>query len=159
MQVDGPPSDLPPTVLARAALLRRWVAVAPVWLLVHGRSMHPVLRDGWEVRVAPGTRPRRGEVWAFTNPDGAIVVHRCRRPGEGVHLFAGDAYLVADPPVRDEVLIGRVSAVRGAGTERALTWRDGITWRLANTRRVLRARVTCRSDQVRAEGGHELPLE
>jgi hypothetical protein len=145
VRVDQPPSEPDVSVLASAALLRRRVAVEPMWLPVRGQSMRPALRDGWEVRVEPATRPRRGEVWAFYGPDGVLVVHRCRRVRDGVHRFAGDALPVADPPVRDGHLIGRVSAVRGAGAEHTVTWRDGMLWRATYARRSLRVRLARRS--------------
>ena len=157
--MDQSGDELSSTVRASAALLRRRVAVEPVWLPVRGGSMHPTLRDGWDVLVTPAARPRRGEVWAFYNPDGVLVVHRCRRSTEGGYLFAGDSYLVADPPAVDEQLIGRVAAVRDARRERTLTWRDGVTWRVSNARRALRSRATRRSDGSGGAQGDEVPFE
>lgn len=139
---DLPASDLPAQVRAAASLMRRRVAVEPVWLPVHGTSMQPAILDGWDVQVVPASRPRRGELWAFCNPEGDLVVHRCRRSADGAYLFAGDARLIADAPVRDEQLVGRVSAIRGPGATHAVTERDRLKWRARNARRALRARMS-----------------
>jgi hypothetical protein len=139
--MEQPPTEVPAVVRTRAALLRRRVSVAPLWLPVRGPSMDPTVRDGWEVRVVPGSRPRRGELWAFYNPDGVLVVHRCRRSNDGVHLFAGDAVLRADPLVSDELLVGRVTGLRGGGATRVVTRRDRLTWWVTNTRRAIGSRV------------------
>jgi hypothetical protein len=146
--VEPPPTEVPAVVRTRAALLRRRVSVTPLWLPVRGPSMDPTVRDGWEVRVVPGSRPRRGELWAFYNPDGVLVVHRCRRSNDGVHLFAGDALVRADPLVRDELLVGRVTGLRGEGPTRVVTRRDRATWWVTNARRAigLRARVFRRAE-------------
>ena len=136
-----PSSDLPAQVRATASLMRRRVAVEPVWLPVHGASMQPAILDGWDVQLVSASRPHRGELWAFCSPEGDLVVHRCRRSADGVYLFAGDARLIADAPVRDEQLVGRVSAIRDAAATHTVTERDRLKWRATNARRALGARM------------------
>jgi hypothetical protein len=121
---------------AMARLLRGRVEAGPqLWLPVGGGSMGPTIRPPGNVLLAPGRRPRRGEVWAFVGVDGAIVVHRCeRRAGPG-YVFRGDGMVVADPWVPSARLIGRVVAVADALGQRRLGAADR---RLATGRTLLR---------------------
>jgi hypothetical protein len=146
-------------VRATAALLRRRVAAQPLWLPVHGMSMQPSILDGSEVQLVPASRPRRGELWAFCSAAGDLVVHRCRRFENGAYVFAGDAQLIADAPVRDEQLIGRVVALRSAGATRTLTARDRLVWRAKNACRTVGVRRKRRSDDDVGAEDDELTLE
>jgi hypothetical protein len=95
-----------------ARLLRTRARAEPLWLDVSGRSMGWSIPGGGRVRIDPvATEPRRGEVWAFCDGRGEIVVHRHRATSGGAHRFQGDARVRADEPVATERLIGRVSAV------------------------------------------------
>jgi hypothetical protein len=100
------PTTRDPSVTAR--LLRERARSEPLWLDVSGRSMGRSIPDGTRVRVEAAASPRRGEVWAWCNEAGEIVVHRSRGVGTRGHRFQGDAVVRADPPVADARLIGRV---------------------------------------------------
>src|SRR5260221_14607722 len=78
-----PSSEPPKRARATAALLRRRVATQPLWLSVRGTSMEPSILAGSEGQLVVGSRPRRGEVWAFCSEAGDLVVHRCRRFEDG----------------------------------------------------------------------------
>jgi hypothetical protein len=97
---------------AVARLLRQRVTAGPeLWLPVEGRSMWPTIHPPARVQLAAAVRPRPGEVWAFVDAGGAIVVHRCdRRAGAG-YVFRGDGLHRADPWVPVERIVGRVVAV------------------------------------------------
>jgi phage repressor protein C with HTH and peptisase S24 domain len=131
--------------MVAADLMRQRVATNPLWLPVHGMSMQPSIVDGTEVKLVPGSRPRRGEVWAFCRAEGDVVVHRCRRRETGGYVFAGDAQLIADAPVHDDQLIGKVVAIRGEGASRAVTGRDRWIWKAKNAHRALRSRLEART--------------
>jgi hypothetical protein len=84
-----------------------------MWIPVSGRSMGWSIPDGARVLVEPGGAPRAGEVWAFCDAHGTVVVHRARRPTSPAHWrFQGDARVRADPPATADRLVGRVVAVR-----------------------------------------------
>ena len=91
---------------AVAGLLRRRVTAGPeLWLAVDGRSMWPTIHPPARVQLATAARPRPGEVWAFVDAGGAIVVHRCdRRAGAG-YVFRGDGLRRADPWVPAERVV------------------------------------------------------
>jgi hypothetical protein len=82
--------------------------------------------DATKVLVEPAPSPRRGEVWAFCDDRGEIVVHRCRgRVGELLR-FQGDTRVRPDPVVVDEQLIGRVVALDPARSP--MTWGAPAAW-------------------------------
>ena len=58
-------------------------------------------------------RPRIGEIWAFVDDNGRVVVHRCMW-NRSVHAlrFRGDAVCSLDAPVSSGHLIGRVAEGR-----------------------------------------------
>ncbi len=101
---DPAPHD--PFVTAR--LLRERARSAPLWLDVSGASMGWSIPSGTRVLVGASAPPHRGEVWAFCNDTGDIVVHRCRRATGDRFRFQGDARVRADEPVASSQLIGRV---------------------------------------------------
>jgi len=120
------PGVADPTTIAR--LLRQRAATGPeLWLAVEGRSMWPTIRPPARVQLAAAPRPRVGEVWAFVDPGGAIVVHRCdRRTGAG-YVFRGDGLRRADPWVPAERVVGRVVAVVDGRGIRAMGDADRVT--------------------------------
>lgn len=79
------------------------------------------------VQLAAAARPRTGEVWAFVDAGGAIVVHRCdRRAGAG-YLFRGDGLRRADPWVPAERVVARVVAVVDGRGVRPMGGADRVT--------------------------------
>ena len=76
--------------------MRPWIpvialtlALAPLGVVhpvrVSGRSMEPALREGewhWALRAWASHRPRRGEIWVVTGPQGASVKRVLGLPGE-----------------------------------------------------------------------------
>lgn len=102
-----------------------------LWLDVSGTSMGRAIVGGGSVLVGPRPRPRVGEVWAFCDDAGRIVVHRCRGRAGGAWVFEGDAVGRRDAPVAADRLIGRVGAVRDAeGRVRRLGGADRV-WGVA----------------------------
>jgi hypothetical protein len=95
-----------------ASALRLTVASKPLWLDTSGHSMGRTIVPGSEVLVVAAQRPRVGQVWAFCNDAGLVVVHRCRGRRAGHFVFEGDATGHADRPVDTNRLVGRVAAVR-----------------------------------------------
>lgn len=93
---------------AVAAVLRKRLEREPVWIPVDGDSMGRTIRPPAKVLVVAADTPRWGEIWAFTNDDSTIVVHRCRGTVDNLHSFHGDGQLSRDRPVGPERLIGRV---------------------------------------------------
>lgn len=104
--------------------------------------MGRTIRTDSEILVSASDEPRFGEVWAYCNPDGMLVVHRFVRQQQGLFYFQGDAHW-PDPPVPRDLLVGRVLRVRHRGSERRLGTRDRVT---GGTRLVLlgRARALAR---------------
>src|SRR4051812_41371438 len=111
---------------ARARLLRRAAAREPLWIEAHGTSMGRTIPTGSSVLVTRSSTPRRGEVWAYCDASGAVVVHRYRCRTHAGHVLQGDTRTHGDAPVGDEQLIGRVRAVRRDGLLRSLGWRDRV---------------------------------
>ena len=85
--------------------------------------------------ILPGSRvlldevpaPSLGEIWAWCQPDGEIVVHRSLGRGRRGYRFQGDARRDLDPPVAPERIIGRVTAIEYRGMRRTLGWQS--RWR------------------------------
>ena len=102
-----------------------------------GRAMP----GGSRVLVVPGERMRRGQVWAFVEDDGRVLVHRFRRRAGDLHWFQGDANEHPDPPVGRGRLIGRVRRVDGPGPVRRLGRRATVRGRVSLDGRSLRRRV------------------
>lgn len=95
---------------AVARLLRARVGDAPVELAVTGSSMAGVIATGSIVVIEAADRPRRGEIWAFVDDDGGVVVHRLREIDGDVVIGRGTGNPLDDDPVATDRLIGRVSA-------------------------------------------------
>jgi hypothetical protein len=123
---------------SKARLLRQAAATTTLWIPARGASMGRAVPSGSSVLVAPYAPPRRGEVWAYCDESGTVVVHRYRRQRDTGHLLQGDTSASSDAPVRDEQLIGRVVAVRVDGRVRGLGRLD--RW-LGDSRRTSRALV------------------
>jgi signal peptidase I len=117
-----------------------------------GGSMHPTIREGEPITVAPA-RPaaiRRGDVILYRSVRG-VIAHRvasvARRP-DGTRLFVprGDASATCDEPVGESAVLGAVTAVERGGRAldpavrraRALAWTRIVATRLV---RWLRARL------------------
>jgi hypothetical protein len=103
------PANRDPDLTAR--LLREKLTEQALWLDVYGGSMGQSIRGGTRVRVSASAAPRRGEVWAFCNDRGEIVVHRARGAAPGGFRFQGDTCVRADAPVPADRLIGRAIAI------------------------------------------------
>ena len=90
-----------------------------MWLDVSGNSMLPTLRSPAKVLVAGAPSPRRGDVWAFVDHNGSIVVHRyLRRRRDGSLVFRGDGLPHEDWSVRSHQLVGRVLRVEDTQGDR-----------------------------------------
>ena len=133
---------------AKARLLRQAAVTHAVWIPAHGASMGRTVPSGASVLVAPYAPPRRGEVWAYCDESGTVVVHRYRRHIEDGHVLQGDASAGCDAPVSDEELVGRVAAVRVDGRVRRLGRLD--RW-LSACRRASRALRIGASRMMRRE--------
>jgi signal peptidase len=128
-----------PSVTAR--LLREAAAIAPLWLVARGDSMGRSVPNGASVLVARSPTPRRGEVWAYCERSGGVVVHRYRRHSGAGHVLQGDTRPKPDPPVPDDQLVGRVTAVRSGDRVRALGWGDRVVSAGRRAARVVFVRV------------------
>jgi hypothetical protein len=95
----------------KAALLRRRATDTPTWIVTSGDSMGRAIVGGERVLVAAGDVPRRGEIWAFVDEHGQLVVHRFRSAADGLMWFCGDRNPVDDLPVPSAAVIGRVTAI------------------------------------------------
>jgi len=92
-----------------------------------GESMHPSVRDGDILTVAPlaGRSPRPGEIVAFVHPEtGGVRVHRVVGLEPGRFILKGDNALGADPAVGPEAIMGRVVGLERGGRRRRL--RPGV---------------------------------
>ncbi len=97
------------TAAAAARLLRSRAIEHDLWIDVTGVSMSPTLEPPARVLIRPAPRPRPGQVWAYVEDGGAIVVHRfLRRQRSGWLLFRGDGMPADDGVVADAHLVGRV---------------------------------------------------
>jgi hypothetical protein len=101
---------------AKAQLLRQATNTGrPLWIAAHGSSMGWTIRSGSKVRVMANPNPRRGQLWAYCDDSGRVVVHRYRHRVDAGHVLQGDTCVRPDPPVDAGRLIGQVVAVqRGA---------------------------------------------
>ena len=101
---------------AKARLLRQLANTGtPLWIATHGLSMGWTIRSGSKVRVLANADPRCGQLWAYCDDSGHVVVHRYRNHVDAGHVLQGDTCIHADPPVHAKRLIGQVVAVqRGA---------------------------------------------
>jgi hypothetical protein len=79
--------------------------------------MGHTITSGNEVLVVAVARPRWGQIWAFCNDRGEIVVHRYLLERRGLARFRGDAVRAPDRLVHPDRLIGRVVKVRRGNRE------------------------------------------
>jgi len=105
------------TPVAKAAALRAAAAAGTIWLPVKGSSMGRTIHSGDEVLIDPAGTPRLGEVWAFCDAQGEILVHRYLTRKAGMFRFQGDTNDAVDRPVPPERLIGRVVRILRDGEE------------------------------------------
>lgn len=112
---DGAASGRPDAV---AALLRGRLAGGDVELPVKGTSMAGLIESGATVVLTEASQPRTGEIWAFVDDDGGIVVHRVREYDGANVTGRGSGNSVDDEPVPSSRLIGRVTAARNHGRHR-----------------------------------------
>lgn len=88
-----------------------------------GESMHPAVRDGDILTVAPaaGRRPRAGDIVAFVHPGtGGVRVHRVVGLEAGRWVLKGDNALEADPAVGPDAILGFVVGLERGGRRRRL---------------------------------------
>jgi hypothetical protein len=88
-----------------------------------GTSMHPFIRDGDVVTVAPlaGTEPKTGDVVAFVHPGtGRVRVHRVVKVEAGRYRLKGDNGLVDDGALAREAILGIVVELERGGRARRL---------------------------------------
>ena len=83
-----------------------------------GHSMHPTIKDGEAVMVAPlaASATRRGDILLYRNERGGLTAHRVVRierdsAGALRLILRGDASADCDAPVTEEQLLGRVVSV------------------------------------------------
>lgn len=86
------------------------------YLPVKGGSMHPMLRDGDLVLVAPSREVKIGDVVVFRHKD-ELITHRIlwintNTHGECTLRTKGDHVLSLDAPISETELVGRVVAIR-----------------------------------------------
>ena len=98
---------------AVARLLRDRLVDAPLEFPVRGSSMSGVIESGSRVFVERASAPRRGEIWAFVDHSGAVVVHRVRELGGGLVVGRGAANPIDDDGLPIDRLVGRVRQVVG----------------------------------------------
>jgi hypothetical protein len=111
----------------KARLLRQAANTGtPLWIAAHGSSMGWTIRTGSKVHVVGNPDPRRGQLWAYCDGSGRVVVHRYRHRVDAGHVLQGDACARPDPPVDAEQLIGQVIAVRRGTRVRSVGRADVI---------------------------------
>jgi len=89
------PVSVDPTTKAR--LLRQVAGLRSMWIPAHGSSMGWTIPSGSSVRVVAVERPRRGELWAYCDDNGTVVVHRYAYRAAAGHILRGDASIRCDP--------------------------------------------------------------
>ncbi|MEM9037949.1 MAG: S24/S26 family peptidase [Actinomycetota bacterium] len=101
-----------PQVEARSEVLRRRARQHGLTLPTTGTSMLPHLPAGRTVTVDPDRPVRFGDVVAFVDDHGNVVVHRLVRRTDGRLRCLGDNRRTFDPPVPDSRLVGHVDEPR-----------------------------------------------
>jgi Peptidase S24-like len=90
----------------------------PLRFEARGESMHPSVRDGDILTVAPlaGRSLRPGDIVAFVHPEtGGVRVHRVVGLEPGRFILKGDNALGADPAVGPEAILGLVVGLERGG--------------------------------------------
>ena len=83
-----------------------------------GFSMHPAIRDGDIITLAPlgSHRPGRGDVIAFTPQDRQkLIIHRVLKAKNSRYLVRGDHAVTSDGWIPGGNVLGRVSRVERGG--------------------------------------------
>ena len=129
------PSSLSESKLNISTLRELWQQAGEQhWLPVQGASMLPLLHEGDEIQISHDlSAVRQGDILVFQKPDG-LVAHRVVRilkhtPGAYPYLTKGDNCTHFDTPLKDEALLGRVTAIRRNGKVRDLS---APAWRIWN---------------------------
>ena len=104
-------------------------------ILIRGRSMSPMLRDGdvVEIRDFDLNRLRVGDLLLFKTESGLLVLHRYLgkqiREGREWLTTKGDASRGCDQPLAPHQILGRVVQIHSPRGVRSL---EGLSARLAN---------------------------
>ncbi len=106
--------SISPETSARA--LRAAVAVEPLWVKAAGSSMEGTIADGDEVKLVSAVRPRLGEIWAYCDEGGRLVVHRFVGLRRGQMVFRGDARSSTDRLVPPARIAGKVTRLSSDGS-------------------------------------------
>ncbi len=90
-----------------------------------GTSMLPLLRQGrdlFTVRAKkPGERLQVGDVALYRRPPGRYVLHRIVEAGEGEYVLLGDNCVRREYGIRDEDVLGVMTAYIRNGIEHSVT--------------------------------------
>jgi hypothetical protein len=105
--------DATPDPEVTASLLRSRLVDGSITMPVAGSSMRGVIASGSTVHLVAAETPRPGEVWAFADDLGRILVHRVRHVDAETITGRGSGNDFDDEPVPWSRLIGRVVAAEG----------------------------------------------
>jgi signal peptidase I len=88
-----------------------------LWMLVKGKSMLPIIREGDHILVQPLKRPPvRGDILALRQANGLLAHRLLRRSydslGDGSYLTQGDHALLPDLPITFDQILGRVVTLK-----------------------------------------------
>jgi hypothetical protein len=93
-------------------------SVLPFWQPVRGGSMHPALREGDEVLLAPAAELSPGDVVVVRLPGrSGTLLHRVVEAGDASVVTRGDACAHLDPPAPRSAVLFRALARRRDGQE------------------------------------------
>lgn len=109
--------------------------------------MGRVIVSGSVVAVHAAERPRRGEIWAFVDDEGQVLVHRIRSIDGETLIGRGVGNRRDDLPLTIDRTIGRVaSSLAPDGSERSFgaldRMRADLRFRLRGTLRSLQRRLS-----------------
>lgn len=98
-------------------LLREDPRAKDLPLLISGGSMTPFLIGGRDtVFLSRVEEPvRRGDILLYLRDDGGYVLHRVWKTTGGIYTMLGDAQTVAEPGIRPDQVIARVTRVQRKG--------------------------------------------
>jgi len=100
---------------------------APFRFRARGQSMHPVIRDGDIIVIAPirECQPVPGTIAAYPHPNtGKLVVHRLRSFRDGRYLAAGDNTISPDGWVSPGDLLGVVTGIERGDITIAIPYQE-----------------------------------
>lgn len=127
-----------------AGLLRKRVAESGLDLPVTGSSMTGVIESGSTVSIVSARRPHRGQVWAFVDDNGRIIVHRIRSIEADTVTHRGVGNSHDDRPVERSRMIGRVISSNSYGRSRNFGTADAIVANITFGSRSLARRLGLR---------------